>query len=80
VVTVLANQIAPGLIDKPADAPDKLFEPVPGPYGTHGRFDSRHPRTGSWEMGVSRHRAVFWATVAIGMVAGVHLLARHLKI
>lgn len=96
VLTILANQIAPGLIDRylaksgysgqlsdtpePADAPDNLFEPVPGPYGAHGRFDSHNPRTGSWEMEISRHRAVFWVTIAIGMVAGVHLLAKRLEI
>ena len=96
VVTVLANQIAPGLIDRylakagysgqlsntpePADAPDNLFEAVPGPYGAHGRFDNRRPRTGSWEMEISRHRTLFWAMVAVGMVVAVHLIARRLKI
>jgi len=99
LVAILANQIAPGLIDrylaksgysgqltdtpKPADAPDNLFEPVPGPYGARGRFDDRHPRTFSWEMVISRHRAAFWTTMAIGfagLVGGVHLLARRLKI
>jgi hypothetical protein len=93
---VLANRIAPGLIDrylaksgysgqlalaeKPEDAPNNLFAPVPGVFGAHGRFDSRHPRTGSWEMFTSRHRTAFWATVAIGMVGGAHLLAKRLKI
>ncbi len=93
---ILANLIAPGLIDRylakagysgqltdipePADAPDNLFEPVPGPYGAHGRFDSRNPRTFAWEMVVSRHRAVFWATVAIAGIGGLHLLAKRLKV
>jgi hypothetical protein len=31
-------------------------------------------------MFTSRHRTAFWATVAIGTLAGVHLLARRLKI
>jgi hypothetical protein len=57
VKTILANRVAPGLLDRllakigysgqltgkpvPADAPANLFEPVPGPYGAHGRFDAR---------------------------------------
>jgi short-subunit dehydrogenase len=57
VKAILANRIAPGLLDRylakagysgqlteerePADAPANLFEPVPGPYGAHGRFDAR---------------------------------------
>ncbi len=59
---ILANRIAPGLIDKylasagysgqlshetsGEDAPANLFEPVPGPYGAHGRFDEK-ARSGS---------------------------------
>jgi len=96
VVAVLANRIAPSLIDRylaksgysgqlsqtpnPADAPSNLFEPVPGAYGAHGRFDSRRPRTRSWEMFTSRHRNAFWATVFVGVVTGAHLLAKRLKI
>jgi len=96
VVAVLANRIAPGWIDRylaksgysgqlaaedqPADAPNNLFEPVPGAYGAHGRFDDRHPRTGSWEMFTSRHRNAFWGTVLLGAVYGTHRLARRLDI
>ena len=96
VVAVLANRIAPGTLDRylaksgytgqlsnatnPPDAPSNLFAPVPGAYGAHGRFDSRNPRTGSWEMFTSRHRDAFWATVLLGAAAGAHLLARRLKI
>jgi short-subunit dehydrogenase len=96
VKAVLANRIAPGLIDrylaksgytgqladatKPADAPNNLFAPVPGAFGSHGRFDSRHPRTGSWEMFTSHHRTAFWATVLVGIAGGAHLLAKRLKI
>jgi short-subunit dehydrogenase len=95
VKAILANRIAPGLIDRylaksgysgqltdlysDPEAPGNLFEPVKGAFGAHGRFDSR-ARTGSWEMFTSRHRTAFWATVAIGTLAGVHLLARRLKI
>jgi hypothetical protein len=95
VIAILANRIAPGLIDRylskagytgqlteqPSDpnAPGNLFDPVPGAYGAHGRFDSQ-ARTTSWEMVISRHRTVFWAAVFVGAAAGVHLLARRLKI
>jgi hypothetical protein len=96
VKAIVANRIAPGLLDRylaksgysgqlddvaePADAPDNLFEPVPGPYGAHGRFDQRHPRTRSWEMFTSRHRNAFWAGVLVSVAAGAHLLAKRLKI
>ena len=95
VQAILANRIAPGLIDRylakagytgqltneplPANAPANLFEPVPGNYGAHGRFDSRS-RTGSWEMFTDRHRTAFWAAAGIGLVTGVHFLAKRLKI
>jgi short-subunit dehydrogenase len=90
VRAILANRIAPGMIDKylatagysgqltdqatPPDAPDNLFEPVPGQYGAHGRFDGR-ARRGSWEMFTSRHRDAFWAGVfgltALGLAAAL---------
>ncbi len=95
VQAILANRIAPGLIDKylanagysgqltnepiGEDAPANLFEPVPGAYGAHGRFDSRS-KTGSWEMFTDRHRTVFWAAAALALVAGVHQLAKRLDI
>ena len=95
VKAILANRIAPGLIDKylaragytgqltheklGEDAPANLFEPVPGDYGAHGRFDARS-RTGSWEMFTDRHRTAFWAAAAIAVVAGVHQLAKRLDI
>jgi short-subunit dehydrogenase len=95
VKAILANRIAPGLIDNylasagykgqltdealPADAPANLFNPVPGNYGAHGRFDSQS-RSGSWEMFTDRHRMAFWATAGIGLVSGVYLLAKKLKI
>ena len=95
IKAILANRIAPALIDKylasagytgqlsdqvlPADAPANLFEPVPGGYGAHGRFDSRS-RTGSWEMFTNRHRLAFWAAAGVGLATGAHLLAKKLKI
>ena len=95
VKAILANRIAPGWIDKylasagykgqlsdetlPSDAPANLFEPVPGDYGAHGRFDSQS-RLGSWEMFTDRHRMAFWAAAGLGLVTGVHLLAKKVKI
>ena len=96
VVAILANRIAPSLIDRylaksgysgqltdqdlPADAPANLDHPVPGPYGAHGRFDKRHPRTGSWEMFTDRHKMAFMAGAAVLGVFGLHQLAKKLDI
>jgi short-subunit dehydrogenase len=93
VKAIMANKIAPGLIDRylakagysgqltdersPADAPANLFEPVPGPYGAHGRFD-RIARKRSWEMFTSRHRGALTAGIAVALVAGVGAIARRL--
>ena len=95
VKAILANRIAPGLIDRylakagytgqltdtPSnpDAPGNLFAPVKGDFGAHGRFDAR-ARSDSWEMFTSRHRNVLWAVVFLGVATGAHLLARRLKI
>ncbi len=95
VQAILANRIAPGLIDRylasagysgqltdeaePADAPGNLFEPVPGPYGAHGRFDAQ-ARSGSWEMFTDRHRAAFWGAAALGALAIIHQVAKKLDI
>jgi short-subunit dehydrogenase len=95
VKAILANRIAPGLIDRylasagysgqltnetlPADAPANLFDAVPGNFGAHGRFDNRS-KLGSWEMFTDRHRTAFWAAAGIGLAASVHLLAKRLRI
>jgi len=95
VKAILANRIAPGLIDTylasagysgqltnetlPADAPANLFKAVPGNYGAHGRFDKRS-KLGSWEMFTDRHRTAFWAAAGIGLATSAHLLAKRLKI
>ena len=92
VKAILANRIAPGLIDQylasagysgqlsdealPADAPNNLFQPVPGPYGAHGRFDAR-ARSRSWEVFTSRHRNAMWAAIVAGSVFVLHRLARR---
>ncbi len=98
VKAILANRIAPSLIDrylaksgysgqlsdKPTatDAPSNLFEPVPGDYSAHGRFDDRS-RTGSWEMFTDRHKAVslaIGAVAAVGFAALTHRAAKRLDI
>jgi short-subunit dehydrogenase len=90
VKAILANRIAAGLADryladfgysgqmlpatKSPDAPNNLFEPVPGDFGERGTFGAE-ARNGSWEMFTSRHRNVALGALAAGLV-GLHLLAR----
>lgn len=92
----MANRIAPGLIDKylakagysgqltdqqlAADAPAKLFEPVPGNYGGHGRFEAQ-TRLGGWEMFTDRYRDGFYlgAATLLG-IYGLHLLPKKYKV
>jgi short-subunit dehydrogenase len=95
VKAILANRIAPGLLDRylansgysgqltdqalGSDAPANLYDPVPGDYGAHDRFDDRS-RSASWEMFTDRHRTAFWAVAAVGLVACVHQIAKRLDI
>ena len=95
VKAILANRIAPGLIDRylakaghsgqltnepaPADTPSNLFHPVPGPYAAHGRFDQR-ARDRGWDVFTSRHRNALWGTVTVAAVLGLHQLAKRLDI
>ncbi len=95
VKAIIANRIAPGLIDRylakfgysgqltdepvAADAPNNLFQPVPGAYGAHGRFDSR-ARSSSWEVFTSRHRNAMWAIIGLGAITGLHHLAKRLDL
>ncbi len=92
IKAIVANYLAPGLLDHylarsgysgqltqepvPPDAPENLFEPVPGNFGAHGRFD-QEARPQSWEMFTERHRAILWSLVGIGMVGAVKLMARR---
>ena len=95
VQAILANRIAPGLIDhylakagysgqltkqpEPVDTPANLWKPVPGLFGAHGRFDSR-ARQGSWEMFTDRHRTAFFAATALLGVALLHKLAKKFDV
>jgi len=81
VKAILANRLAPSLIDRylarsgytgqltgeplPPGAKGNLFEPVSGDYGAHGRFDQT-ARTSSWEMFTDRHRVLFWGLAGLG--------------
>lgn len=94
VRAILANRVAPRLIDRylakagysgqladqptAPDASGNLFEPVPGNYSAHGRFDDRS-RERSWEMFTDRHRMAF-AALAIGAVLIAHKVAKRLDI
>ena len=95
VKAILANRIAPGLIDRylaatgysgqlsdkqaPANAPANLFEPVPGDYGAHGRFDSRS-RNESWTMFTDRHKTAFVIAAIVGGAAVLHQIAKRLDV
>jgi short-subunit dehydrogenase len=95
VKAILANRIAPRLIDRylatagytgqldteptQPDAPNNLFDPVPGDYGAHGRFDAE-ARSRSWEVFTSRHRNAMWTMIAVGALYGLHRLAKRLDI
>ncbi|MEP6557036.1 MAG: SDR family oxidoreductase [Burkholderiales bacterium] len=76
VKAILANEIAPGLLDRylagsgysgqlssrpsPPDAPGNLFEPVPGHDTAHGRFDAQ-ARAWSPAMFTDRHKHAVYA-------------------
>ena len=95
VKAILANRIAPGLLDRylarsgysgqltsepvPADAPNNLFQPVSGSYGSHGRFDAQARGT-SWESVVSRHRDTILAGVGLAALIGMRALAKRIEI
>ncbi|MBW3552220.1 MAG: SDR family oxidoreductase [Gemmatimonadetes bacterium] len=82
VKTVLGERIAPWFLDhylarngfdaqqtdEPADAdrPDNLFDPVPGEFAAHGRFDHR-ARDSSGQLWATRNRR--WLALAGGAAA-----------
>jgi NAD(P)-dependent dehydrogenase (short-subunit alcohol dehydrogenase family) len=53
---------------KPTDAPDNLFEPLPGDPGAHGRFDDSSRRTTAWTW-LRLRRATIGAGLALGTMA-----------
>ena len=92
VKAILANRIAPALIDRylaragyvgqltdePLErkAAGNLFEPVPGDFGAHGRFDDE-ARQHSWEMFTDRHRSFLWGLAGIGAVGLLRLVVKR---
>ncbi len=81
VKAILANKIAPGLLDRylarkgysgqlstepsPADAPGNLVMPVEGDWGAHGRFNDR-ASSHSPQLWTSRHRLGFGVATLVG--------------
>jgi NAD(P)-dependent dehydrogenase (short-subunit alcohol dehydrogenase family) len=49
---------------KPTDAPDNLFQPLPGDPGAHGRFDDRSRTTTAWTW-LRFRRGLFGAGMAL---------------
>jgi NAD(P)-dependent dehydrogenase (short-subunit alcohol dehydrogenase family) len=92
VMTILANKLAPGLLDRylartgysgqlteepvPGDAPANLFKTAEGDYGAHGRFDSR-ARDVSYQALAFRHRgALALGLLGLGCLGLTALLIR----
>lgn len=92
VQAILANRIAPALLDRylawqgygaqlasdrePPDAADNLFEPAPGSWAAHGRFDAK-ARNSSWELWASLHKDAFeGGTVLLAAATLLAVLAR----
>ena len=92
VTAIMANRIAAGLADRylarfgysgqlghdaaDPDAPNNLYDTVPGDYAAHGRFDDRSRKT-SIEMFTSRHKAAFLgAGLAVAAAAAIRRATR----
>jgi NAD(P)-dependent dehydrogenase (short-subunit alcohol dehydrogenase family) len=91
VKAILANRIAPGLLDhylaskgydaqlseEPADpnAPDNLMAPVGGDHGAHGRFDA-YASHRSLQLRATRHRGLLLASLPLFVGLGLCAGAR----
>ena len=60
----------------PADRPDNLWHPVPGPYAAHGTFDEG-ASTRSLQLWATTHRT--WLLAGVGAAAGLTGLALGLR-
>jgi hypothetical protein len=60
----------------PADAPANLYEPVPGDYAAHGRFDDE-ARAYSWELFTDRHRNAAYGAAVLALAGGVAWLLKR---
>ena len=93
VKAILGNRVAPGLLDRylaskgytaqqtdelaDPNRPDNLWEPIPGDFGAHGRFDDR-AKPASKQLWLDLHRGLASAAAlcAAGLVGvGIHHLA-----
>jgi NAD(P)-dependent dehydrogenase (short-subunit alcohol dehydrogenase family) len=91
VLTLLANKLAPGLLDRylarsgfgaqqtdePEDParPFNLWEPVAGDHGAHGRFD-RQAHPGSLQLRATKYRRWAAAVLVALAAAGIRRAAR----
>jgi hypothetical protein len=93
VKAVFANKVVPAYIDRRLAAdgyesqqtgeaadvtrPDNLFEPAPGNWGAHGRFDSRsNPRSAELSLRLNRDWLLLGGAVLAGLTLGA-LPRRH---
>jgi NAD(P)-dependent dehydrogenase (short-subunit alcohol dehydrogenase family) len=92
VKAIVANKIAPGLLDHilarsgydsqqydgPEDPnrPDNLWQPVPGDHGAHGAFDARAKEC-SPQLWTSEHRAWIAMGVAALAISGIIALFKN---
>jgi short-subunit dehydrogenase len=95
IKAILVNRFAPGLLDRylakagysgqlteeeqPPSSPSNLFAPVPGPYGSHGRFDAQ-ARSISWAMFTARHCVIALTIFAVVAGLALHRIARRLDL
>src|SRR5438105_7040095 len=89
VEVILANKIAPGLLDhylartgydsqqhdgaEDPNRPDNLWQPVPGDHGARGAFGAR-ARTWSPQLWTSEHRSLIALTVVTLCLSGLMAL------
>jgi NAD(P)-dependent dehydrogenase (short-subunit alcohol dehydrogenase family) len=87
VQAILSARLLPGVGDRiaarnaydaqmtqeaaPANRADNLFDPVPGPFGAHGRFNAR-AKDGSVQWWLSRRR--WWVLAFIVVIVGLAVL------
>ena len=88
VAAIMGQKFIPGLLDEylgrtgyrsqqhdgrqDPNAPNNLWDSVPGNFGAHGTFDAR-ARSHSWELWLDTHRALIWAlpVAATGLAGAV---------